>query len=690
MKKHLLLFLLCLTGYITYGQGSTVDQATAFCASGSSLTYPNECSGTAPQPGINYGCLGTQPNGGWFYVQIDAPGTLNFQISQVTNGGVPIDVDYIAWGPFTLNGIPPTMPTPGQLNSAGVPGCSYSTAATETLTINNNIGNQFYVILITNFNGQCGQITLTQTNAGQPGAGTTNCDIVCPTTMSGDATICPNSVSVISISTTASAPVYQWSDGSGPIAGATGPAYAATQPGTYCVHMTSVGCVPQDKCVTLTAPVPAPISQPPATLTECGPGPVNFDLTENDLPYLGLPSTYTIDYFESQTDAQDASNPISNPGAYAGADGQVVWISVFGPNDECFSTFPFSLVIEDCGTPIPPVPQEVCDDLTNGVGVENFDLASLIPGILGTNAAADYNITFHTSQADADNDANPILNTSAYPNTSSPQIIYIRMEPITNPANFQTDTFQLIVHAPPVTPNPSDVTACDSYTLPALPAGSTYHSAPGGAVATQITGSIATSQTVYVFAETGTTPNCTAEGDFIVTINNTPATPNPSDVTVCDSYTLPALPAGLTYHSAPGGAPATVIPVGTVLTTSQTVYVFAETGTTPNCTAEGDFIVTINNTPATPNPSDVTVCDSYTLAALAAGSTYHSAPGGAPATVIPVGTVLTTSQTVYVFAETGTTPNCTAEGDFIVTINATPATPNPSDVTVCDSYTLAA
>jgi gliding motility-associated-like protein len=657
MKKHLLLFLLCLTGYITYGQGSTLEDATAFCASGSSLTYPNTCSGAPPEPGINYGCLGSQPDGGWFYVQIDAPGTLDFQISQVTNGGTPIDVDYIAWGPFTLNGVPPTMPTPGQLNSAPVPGCSYSTAATETLTINNNIGNQFYVILITNYNGQCGQITLTQTNAGQPGAGTTNCDIVCPTSMSPDAIICPNSVSIISISTTASAPVYQWSDGNGPISGATGPTYQATQPGTYCVHMTSVGCVPQDKCVTISAPTPAPISQPPTDLMACGPLPVNFDLTQNNLPYLGLPPSYSIDYFESQTDAQDASNPISNPGAYPGTDGQVIWISVFGPNDECFSTFPFTLIIN--APPATPDPSDitVCDSYT---------LPALPAGQ-----------TYHSAPGGTAGTVIPVGTV-----LTASQTIYILAETGTIPNCTAEGDFILTISTPPIAPNPADVTACDSYTLPALPVGQSYHSVPGGG-GTVLTGNITTSQTVYVLAETGI--NCTAEGDFFVTINNTPATPNPSDITACDSYTLPALPSGLTYHSATGGAGGTLIPVGTVLITSQTIYVFAETGTVPNCTAEGDFIVTINTTPATPSPSDVTACDSYTLPGLPVGSTYHSAPGGG-------GTVLsgniTASQTIYVFAETGTTPNCTAEGDFIVTINTTPATPSPSDVTACDSYTL--
>src|SRR5690606_3528976 len=124
---------------------------------------------------------------------------------------------------------------------------------------------------------------------------------------------------------------------------------------------------------------------------------------------------------------------------------------------------------------------------------------------------------------------------------------------------------------------------------------------------------------------------------------------------VCDSYVLPALAAGQTYHTANNGG-GTQLNAGDVINTTQTIYVFAQSGTTPNCTSEATFTVTIAPTPATPDPADVVVCDSYVLPALDAGQTYHTETNGGGTQLNP-GDVIITTQTIYVFAQTGTTPD---------------------------------
>jgi hypothetical protein len=72
----------------------------------------------------------------------------------------------------------------------------------------------------------------------------------------------------------------------------------------------------------------------------------------------------------------------------------------------------------------------------------------------------------------------------------------------------------------------------------------------------------------------------------------------PADVTACDSYTLPALTVG-NYFTGSGGT-GTQLNAGDAITSTQTLYVYAETGTTPNCADENSFTVTINPLP-TPN-----------------------------------------------------------------------------------------
>ncbi|HCQ12641.1 choice-of-anchor L domain-containing protein, partial [Flavobacterium sp.] len=336
---------------------------------------------------------------------------------------------------------------------------------------------------------------------------------------------------------------------------------------------------------------------------------------------------------------------------------------------------------------LPAVPLALPNNLTN-CSNPSFNLAQNTPVVLNGLNPSNYDINYFTTLTNAEDFTAPIANLSSFPGTNG-QTIYIRVDDSSGSGCFEILTFTLTITPPPTPPNPSDVTSCNSYTLPALAANETYHTASGGSPSTQIAAGtvITTSQTIYIYVQSA--PGCTAEGDFVVTIiTGTP--PNPSDVTVCGSYTLPALPAGSTYHSASGGSTATLLPVGTVLTTSQIVYVVSQSSGTPSCSAEGDFALTVNTAPVTPNPADVTACDSYVLPVLPAGQSYHSAAGGSPATQIPAGTVITTNQTIYIFAQSGTVPNCTAEGDFTVTINLTPATPNPADVTVCNSYILPA
>lgn len=126
-------------------------------------------------PGYNaaYGCLGSAPNPAFYYLNVASNGSIDFNISQSTNTNVPIDVDFIMWGPFASQGA-----MCSGILASNIIDCSYSTAAVETANIPNAIAGQWYLVLITNFSNQAGVINFTQTNSGQAGAGTTNCNIL--------------------------------------------------------------------------------------------------------------------------------------------------------------------------------------------------------------------------------------------------------------------------------------------------------------------------------------------------------------------------------------------------------------------------------------------------------------------------------------------------------------------------------
>jgi gliding motility-associated-like protein len=226
----------------------------------------------------------------------------------------------------------------------------------------------------------------------------------------------------------------------------------------------------------------------------------------------------------------------------------------------------------------------------------------------------------------------------------------------------------------------TDQTACDSFTLTALNANNAYYTEAGGLGTMLNAGDvITTSQTIYIYAQSGTTPNCTAESSFVVTINITPQVLPTSDVIVCDSYTLPALTVG-NYYTAAGGT-GTMLNAGDVITTTQTIFVYAATGTTPNCFSEVSFVVTVNIIVADVK-TNVEACDSYTLPTLNSNNAYYTGQGGT-GTQFVVGSIITTSQTIYIYAQSGTTPNCTDESSFVVTINVAPTADVIPNATAC-------
>ena len=196
----------------------------------------------------------------------------------------------------------------------------------------------------------------------------------------------------------------------------------------------------------------------------------------------------------------------------------------------------------------------------------------------------------------------------------------------------------------------------------------------------------------YNFTYTATNACGNATTTIQVNIIQTPTADTLADVIVCDSYTLPALTTG-NYFSGTGGT-GTAYTAGSDITTTQTVYIYAETGTTPtNCFTETSFNVTVNNspdiTPITPGP----VCDSFTFPAIAGtnitpGAAYYSAPNGGGTSYAAGSTFTTTTAgtyTFYIYDETGTTPNCFDQEQFDVVINLTPDAGTDNNITACIS-----
>ncbi|HRE73037.1 MAG TPA: PKD domain-containing protein, partial [Flavobacteriales bacterium] len=235
------------------GGNNACASADPFCTG----TAYNYCNSTGIPSAGTYDCLFSTPNPMWMYLNVQTTGSIQIQMQQFTNAGVPIDVDFALWGPFTsvanacanITGATPTVD------------CSYSIAATETATIPSAVAGQFYMLLITNYNGSAGYIQFSQTG----GAGATNCSIVAPCSLTAQMTppTCNGGTNgTITANVVGGSPnfTYQLVNSVGTIIATQGPTASTTATftnlpaGNYTVNLTAQGPCTNSFPITITQP----------------------------------------------------------------------------------------------------------------------------------------------------------------------------------------------------------------------------------------------------------------------------------------------------------------------------------------------------------------------------------------------------------------------------------------------------
>jgi len=180
----------------------------------------------------------------------------------------------------------------------------------------------------------------------------------------------------------------------------------------------------------------------------------SFDFMTLDTQVLNGqdPATYEVKYFGSQTDADANMNEII--GTYLNtANPQEIFVRIHNiGNNNCYDTTSFFVEVFD--TPLANMVNNIveCDDAADGVntnGQKDLDLTALMPTVLDTQDPADFTVTFHSSQADAD------TNTAALPSpyynaTPFSETIFVRIENNANTNCFDTDSFTYTVNPIPV------------------------------------------------------------------------------------------------------------------------------------------------------------------------------------------------------------------------------------------------
>lgn len=255
IKKLILALSLFILSNVVLAQttNNTCANAQPFCT-GQTMNFPAGVNAGSAQSGPSYGCLGSQPNPAWFYMQIATGGPLVITMSANQ------DIDFICWGPF-----PNLSGACSNLTAGNTVGCSYSGSSTETCTIANAIPGQFYMLLITNFSNSNQNITFQQTNSNNPGAAQTNCGVLCSLTVTGTSSLCSGNTATLGATSGTQVVSVTWQGPAGytsPIGNTSVPNMTAS--GVYTAIATTTGTNPATNTCSVTksitvVPNPTPV-----------------------------------------------------------------------------------------------------------------------------------------------------------------------------------------------------------------------------------------------------------------------------------------------------------------------------------------------------------------------------------------------------------------------------------------------
>lgn len=370
-----------------------------------------------------------------------------------------------------------------------------------------------------------------------------------------------------------------------------------------------------------------------------------FDLMDGIDGGVANPENYTFTFYDTQAKADVGLAGTELPVSYTTGT-TTIWVRIQLTGRSCYTVDSFEVTVKQAPIFDFPADFTICQGTSATIAITNanFDVA-------GSNVSIVWN-----------SGALPDTGSSISVNTAGTYTVTVNYD-----GCIVTKSVNVSVTPLPTPDAPADVTVCDSYTLPALSADNNYYTAPGGPAGggtmLNATDVITQTQTLYVFVQ-GATPDCFADNSFIVTIETAPVLTPINDVTACQSYTLPNLAEGA-YYDSPGGT-GTMLPVGTEINATQQIYVYAASATVP-CISEISFMVNITPAITADNPADEIACERFELEPLSPNNSYYTAPNGPNGTgqMIPAGTFIESSQTIYVYAQQGT---CTAEESFIVTI----------------------
>jgi len=208
-------------------------------------------------------------------------------------------------------------------------------------------------------------------------------------------------------------------------------------------------------------------STPYVVCSDSGFGTINIYLYGKDL-VDATGQNYTFQFFETQSDAENNINFISNPVAYSNltSGNSTIWIRIQDPVSGCFSVYPISFQLV-----VPPrlpasLPKIVLCDVLGNTQDEStlFNLTVQNPLLLAAQTVqGTYQIRYFTTQALATSNTNWIVDPTQFQNTSNPQTLWVRIEDTSKPGSCaRVMSFVVEVTTPLVLNQPLPIIMCDT------------------------------------------------------------------------------------------------------------------------------------------------------------------------------------------------------------------------------------
>jgi gliding motility-associated-like protein len=646
--------------------GDACNTAVPFCT-GTTYNFPAGTNQPPAPAGPNYGCLFSQPNPVWYFLQVQNGGAIDITLSNSAN----VDIDFILWGPFTsaygacLN----------NLTANNTVDCSYSTAATEYVNITGATTGQYYMLLITNFSNQNTNFTFSQTG----GNGTTNCNILCNiNSMTGVPGACNSATNT-----------YQTT---GNIQ-----TYAPPNSGTLTISSSCGGSVVYGPPFTTSTNYT--ITNMPATGTTC-------TLTAQ---YSADPlCTYTMTY-TSPAPCNTCTATATNTGPYCA--GSTIQLNATGGGTYSWSgpggyTATGASPTRPASTTAMSGVYTVTVTSTSGATCTATSSVTVnpIPVITATNTGpfcVGSTIQLNATGGGTYSWSGPGGFTSTAQNptrpTSTTAMSGVYTVTVTTNGCTATATTSVTVNPIPTPTANNTGPYCPGATISLLgTGGGTYSwSGPGAFTSTaqNPTRPTATTAMSGVYTLTVTVNGCTATATTSVTVNPlpTPTASNTGPYCAGSTIALTATGGGTYAWSGPSGFTSTSATPNIVSSTTAMSGVYTVTVTVNGCTATATTSVTVNPLPVPTATNTGPYCAGTTIALTATGGgTYAwSGPSGFTSTSATPTIAVSTTAMSGAYTVTVTTNGCTATATTSVTVNPLPAPTASNTGPYCPAATIA-